>query len=172
MQNLKNKSHTLTHTRAHTYAQLSFGKSVKYVCVSHLPNPSHVQIHLSGRGAASSSRRLAFWPGPVASWEEIKWSRVETRCFSPGTSFAKPLVVFPPWCVSRPYPPLTVVRLLVSWPHLSSWTPRNALLGVTSTQPRVKSRPPSASDHPGLLQTGGSLSAHRRSAWEASVEMS
>lgn len=55
---------------------------------------------------------------------------------------------------------------------LSPLTPHNTLLWVTSSQPPVKSRPPSASDHPDFLQTRGCASTHQHSASKASVEIS
>lgn len=173
MQNLKNKSNTLTHTRAHTYTRLHSANLLNMFVSLTSPTP-HVckYISVAVEPPPPASHVLAFWPGPVASWEEIKWSRVEIPCSSPGTLSAKPLVTFPPWRVSHPHPPLPVVRLLVFCPHLSSLAPHNALLWVTSTQPLVQSRPLLASDHPGFLQTGGSPSIHPCSAWKASVEMS
>lgn len=54
VQNLKNKSHSLTHALTHTHAQLPLSESVLNMFVSLQPNPSRVQISLSGRGASAA----------------------------------------------------------------------------------------------------------------------
>jgi len=123
VQNLKNKPNTLAHTCAHTHTQLPLSESVLNMFVSLSSPPPHVckyslaaaVLPLPAPPRASSLARACGFSGGNKRVEGRKPKLLHLALHLP-----KPLVIFPPRWVSFPHSPLSVVRLLVFCPHLSS----------------------------------------------------